>query len=115
MQPPKGAPLQLGRYEVILPIASGGMATVYLGRARGAAGFQRDVAIKLPHSHLLEHTEFVTGLLEEANLVARIKHPNVVPVLDADEDPEGVFLAMEYVEGDSLSGLVRRLRTAGRT
>ncbi|NUO54526.1 MAG: serine/threonine protein kinase [Polyangiaceae bacterium] len=114
MQPPKGAPLQLGRYEVILPIASGGMATVYLARARGAAGFQRDVAIKLTHSHLLEHTEFVTGLLEEANLVARIKHPNVVPVLDVGEDPEGVFLAMEYVEGDSLSGLVRRLRGIGQ-
>lgn len=115
MQPPKGAPLQLGRYEVILPIASGGMATVYLACARGAAGFQRDVAIKLTHAHLLEHTEFVTGLLEEANLVARIKHPNVVPVLDVGEDPEGVFLAMEYVEGDSLSGLVRRLRAMGRT
>jgi serine/threonine-protein kinase len=106
-------PLYLGRYEVILPIAAGGMATVYLARVRGAAGFERDVALKLTHAHLLDNSEFVTGLLEEANIVVRIKHPNVVPVLDVVEDPQGVFLAMEYVEGDSLSGVLRRFRGTG--
>ena len=43
---------RLGRYEVLCPIASGGMATVYLGRVRGVGGFERLVAIKLMHPHL---------------------------------------------------------------
>lgn len=101
-------PQFLGRYEILLPIASGGMATVYLARTRGVGGFERDVAIKVTHQHLAQHPEFVADLIEEAKLTVRIRHPNVVTVLDAGEDAQGVFLAMEYVEGDSLSGLWRK-------
>lgn len=89
------------------------MATVYLARSRGGGGFERDVALKLTHAHLRDTDDFANDLLEEAKLVVRIRHPNVVPVLDADDDPLGVFLAMEYVEGDSLGGLRRRADKAG--
>ena len=107
---PSSAPIpeRVGRYEILLPIASGGMATVYLARCQGATGFENDVALKLTHAHLKESAEFATDLLEEAKLAVRIKHPNVVPVLDVDDDPLGVFLVMEYVEGDTLGGLRRR-------
>lgn len=104
-------PHRLGRYEVLLPIASGGMATVYLARAVGAGGFERDVAIKLTHLHLREDPEFVVSLMDEARLAGQIRHPNVVSVLDVGEDPLGVFIVMEYVEGDSLAFLQRSLRT----
>jgi eukaryotic-like serine/threonine-protein kinase len=110
---PQGLPERLGRYEILLPIASGGIATVYLGRARGAGGFERDVAVKLVHQHLRENDELVGELVEEAKLCARIRQPNVVPVLDVGVDPFGVYLVMEYVDGPSLSALVKAARTSG--
>jgi serine/threonine-protein kinase len=91
------------------------MATVYLARSRGARGFERNVALKLTHPHLSEASEFSSLLLDEANIAARIRHRNVVTVLDVGEDPHGLFLVMDYVEGDSLAGLLRQARKAGLT
>jgi serine/threonine-protein kinase len=105
-------PARVGRYEILLPIASGGMATVYLARARGASGFEREVALKLTHTHLREEESFAHDLVEEAKLASRIRHPNVVSVNDVGDDPVGVYLVMDYIEGETLSGL---LRLAGRT
>src|SRR6185369_6600747 len=106
-------PQRDGRYDVLLPIASGGMATVYLARTTGLGGFERDVALKLTLSHLRESPEFARDLLEEAELAVRIRHANVVSVLDVGEDPAGLFLVMDYIEGDTLGGLVRRAIKAG--
>ncbi len=103
-------PDQVGKYELLLPLGTGGMATVYLARSRGVAGFEREVALKLVHAHLRADEESRLHLLEEARLAARIRHPNVVPVTEVDSDTCGIFLVMEYVEGESLSGLVRILR-----
>jgi serine/threonine protein kinase len=102
-------PERLGRYEVLVPIASGGMATVYLARSTGLAGFEREVALKLTHGHLLHNPEFVTALMDEARLAGRIRHPNVVSVHDVGEEGERVYIVMDYVEGDSLAGLQRKL------
>jgi serine/threonine-protein kinase len=74
------------------------------------AGFEREVALKLVHAHLRADEESRLHLLEEARLAARIRHPNVVPVTEVDADACGVFLVMDYVEGEALSGLVRLLR-----
>jgi serine/threonine-protein kinase len=81
------------------------MATVYLACVRGPMGFEAEVALKLTHPHLRESTEFAADLLEEAKLAVRIRHRNVASVIDAGVDPLGVYLVMEYVEGDTLSGL----------
>lgn len=108
-------PERIGRYELLLPIASGGAATVYLARSIGLAGFEREVALKLTHAQLREDPHFAQALIQEATIAGRIRHPNVVPVLDVDEDPFGVFLVMEYVEGEALSGLVRLAEAAGQT
>ncbi len=107
-------PERIGRYELLLPIASGGSATVYLARAVGLAGFEREVALKLTHAQLREDPAFAHALIQEATIAGRIHHPNVVPVLDVDEDPFGVFLVMEYVEGETLSGLVKLAEAAGQ-
>ena len=101
-------PSRVGRYELLAPIASGGMASVYLARARGVGGFEREVSLKLTHAHLRENPEFGAVLLEEAKLAGRIRHTHVVSVLDVGEDPLGFYLVMDYVEGDSLHGLQRK-------
>jgi eukaryotic-like serine/threonine-protein kinase len=103
-------PERVGKYELLLPLGTGGTATVYLARTRGVAGFEREVALKLVHAHLRSDEESRMHLLEEARLAARIRHPNVVPVTEVDSDSIGVFLVMDYVEGEALSGLVRLLR-----
>ena len=89
------------------------MAAVYLARAEGLGGFEREVAVKLIHAHLRENHELTLALLDEARIAAKIRHPNVVQVYDVGEDPSGIFLVMEYVEGDALSGLQRSAHQAG--
>jgi serine/threonine protein kinase len=99
-------PRELGRYTVLGTLSSGGMATVYLGRQGGAAGFERIVAIKCCHDHLRSNAAFAEMFLDEARLAARIRHHNVVGTLDvSDGDP--LYLVMEYIEGCSLSALAR--------
>ncbi|WP_394826616.1 serine/threonine protein kinase [Pendulispora albinea] len=100
-------PLQVGRYSLLVELASGGMATVYLGRAHGAAGFGRTVAIKRLHAHFARDPKFVSSFIDEARLVARVQHPNVVPTLDVVEQNGEIFLVLEYVQGDSLAALLR--------
>ena len=106
---------KLGRYEVLLQLASGGMATVYVARAQGVAGFERLVAIKVLHPHLAHDDEFISMFLDEARLAARIRHPNVVPTLDiSDSQGDGYFLVMEYIEGDHLGAVLREAARGGQ-
>ncbi|MDF2691901.1 MAG: uncharacterized protein K0S65_284 [Labilithrix sp.] len=107
-------PSRIGRYDVLLPLASGGAGTVYLARQRGVGGFDREVALKLTHRAVVHESEMSDELIEEAKLATRIRHPNVVAVLDAGEDPQGVFLIMQYVEGETLAGLLRGARKGER-
>ena len=96
-----------GRYELLRAIASGGMATVHLGRALGEGGFERLVAIKVMHAHLADEPEFVAMFLDEGRLAARIRHPNVVGTIDIQQDEQGLFLVMDYVDGPSLQKVLR--------
>lgn len=98
------------RYEPLFKIASGGMATVYAGRLAGAMGFQRLVAIKRPHRHLLEDPRLVEMLLHEANLASRLHHPNVVSVQDVVQVHDNVYLVMDLVEGAPLADLIALAR-----
>ena len=100
-------PEQVGRYTIFDRIASGGMASVHVGRLLAQGGFSRTVAIKRLHPQFAEDPEFVVAFLDEARLAARIRHPNVVPTLDVVANDGELFLVMEYVEGEPLSALVR--------
>ncbi len=95
------------RYEPLFKLATGGMATVYVGRLVGALGFQRFVAIKRPHQHLLANERLVKTLLDEATVASRLHHPNVVSVQDVVRVNDDVYLVMDLVEGASLSDLGR--------
>jgi serine/threonine protein kinase len=101
---------RIERYELLGELATGGMATVYLGRQRGPFGFARTVAIKSMHPQFAKDEGFRAMFLDEATLTARIRHPNVVPTLDIVCAATKVLLVMEYVEGASLSALVRTAR-----
>ena len=101
-----------GRYVIDRQIASGGMATVHLGRLLGPAGFARTVAIKRLYPHLANDPQFVASLIDEARLAACIRHPNVASTLDVVERADGLLVVMEYVHGESLARLLRK--TPGR-
>jgi serine/threonine-protein kinase len=103
----------LGRYLVFEEIAAGGMATVHLGRLRGAAGFARMVAVKRLHRQYAKDPEFVAMLVDEARLAGRIHHPNVVTMLDVAAEDGELVLVMEYVHGEPLAKLLRAARRKG--
>jgi serine/threonine-protein kinase len=100
---------QIAGYEIVAKLASGGMATVFLGKRARAAGFAKHVAIKVVHHHLAEDPAFIEMFLDEARLHARIEHPNVVQVHDLGESEGSYFIVMEHVAGCSLAGLLRVL------
>src|SRR4051794_206794 len=76
----------LGRYELVLRIAKGGMGEVWAARFHGSRGFQKLVAIKTLLPELSQDPNFEQMFLDEASLAARIKHPNVVEVMDLGEE-----------------------------
>lgn len=100
---------KVGSYVLLGEIASGGMASVHLGRLSGPAGFSRTVAIKRLHPQFAKDPEFVSMFLDEARVAARIRHPNVVQTLDVVAADGELFLVMDYVEGEALSRLLKRL------
>ncbi|MBN2360144.1 MAG: protein kinase [Deltaproteobacteria bacterium] len=102
---PAGVPKTIGRYHLVTEIASGGMAALYLARATGPAGFEKLVALKRIHPHLARESQFVVMFLDEARIAARIRHPNVVQIYELGEDAGSYFIAMEYIEGESLARL----------
>jgi serine/threonine protein kinase len=107
------AATQIGRYELLIKLAVGGMGSVYVGRQRGAAGFERLVAIKRMHSHVAQTPEMLGAFLDEARIAALIHHPNVVRVQDVYESEGECLLVMDYVDGVALSGLLWAMRQRG--
>jgi serine/threonine-protein kinase len=93
------------RYELIEFIASGGMATVFLGRLRGPVGFTRLVAIKRAHVELTRDETFRRMIVTEARIASKLHHPNVVAIDDIEELGDELRLVMDYVEGAPLSDL----------
>ncbi len=105
---------KLGRYELVTQIGHGGMAEVQLALQRGPAGFEKLVVIKLVHANLAKEKTFVDMLLDEARVAALVKHPNVVDIYDLGEADGRYFIAMEYLEGEPLLGLLRAGRDGKR-
>ena len=102
-----------GSYELLVELASGGMATVFLARAADG----RDaplVAIKRPHKHLAKDKTFLSMLVDEARLASAIHHDNVVKVKELGFDAGDPFIVMDYVEGSALSDIRAELSAVGR-
>ncbi|HYZ52037.1 MAG TPA: Stk1 family PASTA domain-containing Ser/Thr kinase [Streptosporangiaceae bacterium] len=92
-----------GRYQVEALVARGGMATVYLATD---TRLERRVALKVMHADLARDEGFVNRFIGEAKAVARLSHPNVVAVFDQGSDGQYLYLAMEYLPGMTLRGLL---------
>jgi hypothetical protein len=109
-----GPGTMIGRWEVVRRLGSGGMADVYLCHARGEAGFEKLVALKVMHGHLARNQRAVDHFLDEARLAARIHHPNVVAIQDLGKIGNDYAIVMEYVDGVDLERLLASARLAGR-
>lgn len=104
----------LGKYELLQELAIGGMATLYIARARGLADFSKPVALKRILPQYAADRNFVEMFLDEARLAATLHHPNVVQVYDIGQLGGDFFFTMEYVHGESLAHVMQRLADQGR-
>ncbi len=100
-------PSRFGRYRIFSKLASGGMATVYLARTEHRSGFEKVVALKVIHDHLVGENAFVEMFLDEARLAAGIDHPNVCTVFDFGQEQGVYYLAMEYLLGEPIKRIAR--------
>ncbi len=98
---------RLGRYELLLPVATGGMARVWAARQHGQRGFSKLVAIKTILPHLAREAEFERMFLDEAKIASLVHHPNVCEIYELGEEGRVLYLAMEWVSGDSLMHVLR--------
>src|SRR5215212_4027023 len=93
------------RYELEQKIGEGGMARVYRGRD---LRLNRQVAIKVLHSHYASDTNFLQRFHHEAQAAANLRHPNIVDVYDVGQDADVHYIVMEYVPGSDLKALLMR-------
>lgn len=103
----RGRVTQLGRYEMLTPIASGGMASVWAARLIGTSGFRKIVAIKSMLPDLADEPDYREMFLDEARIASKLRHPNVCETFDLGEQDGELFMAMEWVDGVSLHRLLR--------
>ncbi len=118
-EPPSGvSPLKrgsrIGKYTVLRLLATGGFAEVYLVQSRGPEGFAKLLVAKRLLPQLANQPDFVELFLDEARLAARFRHPNLAQVYDFGRSEAGHFLAMEYIEGESLANVIRAAAQKGR-
>lgn len=107
--------MQLGRYQILKQLATGGLADVLLARATGGVeGFARHVVIKRIRPEYAREERFVASFLEEARISAALHHQNIVTVHDIGEQDGTYFFAMEYVHGEDVRRLLLRVRERGQ-
>lgn len=104
---------QLGRYELLLPIAQGGMGSVWAARLKGTRGFQKIVSIKTLLPTVSNDPRFEQMFLDEASLASRIRHPHVAEILDLGEQDGLLYLVMEWVDGEPLNLILRAAARQG--
>ena len=97
-----------GEFKLIKQLGRGGMAEVYLARADGVGGFQRNLALKVIHPQLSHDQEFVQMLIDEAKLSAQLNHPNIVHIHNLGQVQGVYYIAMEFIDGcDVYQALVK--------
>jgi serine/threonine protein kinase len=99
-------PESFGRYELVEPLAQGGMAELWRAKLKGAAGFERGLVLKRVLPHLAGDRSYVDMFLREARLSSRLSHPNLVQVFELGEVDGVYYLTMEHVDGADLCDLV---------
>ncbi|MBK7860787.1 MAG: serine/threonine protein kinase [Archangiaceae bacterium] len=98
----------LGRYQIDRPLAVGGMAELYLARAHGIEGFEKQVALKRIRADLAHDGANVRMFLDEARLAAGLHHSHIAQVFDIGQDDGSYYFTLEYIDGHD----VRQLKLA---
>src|SRR5687768_15831402 len=108
------APRTLGKFTLVEQIGEGGMARIFLARARGLGGFEKWVVVKQILPRLAEDADFIARFMQEARLTATLDHPNIAAVYEVDRDGDDYFYSMEYVRGRDLQKVIRRAKQRER-
>jgi serine/threonine-protein kinase len=103
----------LGRYEILSLLGAGGMAQVYLALQRGAFASEKLVVIKQLRPELVSDQVFLTMFMDEARIALQLHHPNVVHTYEVGAEAGDYFLAMEFLEGLTLTQIVRKAGVGG--
>ena len=103
-----------GKYYLLDRIGAGGMAEVFLAVAIGPEGFQRLLVIKRMLPHLSQDRSFVQMFVDEAKLCGLLSHPNLVQIFEFGAIEGSFFIAMEHVQGETLSAVRAKLAEEGR-
>ncbi|MBI5958631.1 MAG: protein kinase [Chloroflexi bacterium] len=88
-----------GQYEIRSLLGRGGMAAVYLARQ---SSMNRDVAVKVMASELADDDQFVSRFEHEAQLIAKLQHPHILPVIDFGREGKRIYIVMQYIQGGTL-------------
>jgi serine/threonine-protein kinase len=104
---PAPVPPTIGKYQVLERLAVGGMAELFKAKVRGDHGFEKLVAIKKILPHLAADPQFVAMFIDEARITAQLDHPNIVQVYELGTDADTPYIAMQYVDGIDVLGLLR--------
>ncbi len=99
---------RIGRYRLLAPLASGGMAHIWAAKPEGKLGFSRTVALKVIRPEYSADSEYTRMLIDEATVAGAVHHPNVCELYEFDESDGVFFMAMEWVAGDSLAGMLHQ-------
>jgi serine/threonine-protein kinase len=102
-----------GKYQLVEVAGEGGMATVYKAVQRGAAGFQRTVAIKHIKPEFRALKNYIDMFIEEARVGSELQHPNIVQVHDFVSQEGSYYLVMEWVEGIDLGAFIKLHKASG--
>jgi serine/threonine-protein kinase len=100
---------RIGHYRLLFKLGQGAMGDVYLALADNPVGFAKLSVLKILRRHLSDDPDFVGMFLEEGRLALRLAHPNIVQTYDVESIDGRHFLAMEYLEGQTLSAVLNRM------
>ena len=102
-------PQKLGAYELIAPLATGGMAELFVAKTAGVSGFEKQVALKVIHPNFSSDPDFVHMLVDEAKLAVQLQHMNIVQTYDLGQVDGQYYIVMELIDG---ADLYKVLKTA---
>lgn len=97
----------VGRYRLLALIASGGMAHVWAAEPLTSGGMSRTIALKVIRPDLASDPEYARLFIDEATIATAVRHPNVCQTFELNRHENVLFMAMEWVPGDCLAGLIR--------
>ena len=103
-------PKPFGKYFLVDKIAIGGMAEIYKAKTFGVDGFEKLLAIKKILPHYSADKEFISMLTDEAKLVVRLSHTNIVQIYDLGKVGDDYYISMEFIDGVNLREIINRAK-----